>query len=219
MPERTSAQRMARRAACGCRLSSSVFAFLAHSELSTRFRPPRRRPSYFSLHAQREVTKRKGTRRSRPPLAGSRRAYGVSRRYVRVPARNSRASCARPCGLFLRPAAAIYGTQEPDACERLLLAIPSRLWRRAAQPGSGERRVCSSAWMREFAPARARRAAQGTARSAAPESGALLFGSFLLGTQEKGTRPPPRRTKPCEQFTSSQKSRTAVELIHRNHPR
>ena len=180
----------------------------------------------LSLGRQEKVTKEKATRSSRPAAPGLRRAGGVSRRHVPVPTRNSRASCARPCGLILRSAAAIYGEvdQEPGSRARglLLLAPPSRRWCRAAQSGSGERRACLSAWMREFAPARVRRAAQGTARSAAPASGALLFGSFLLGTQEKGTRPPPRagspggredgtgsglrRTKPRDKSTSSEKS-------------
>ena len=212
MPERTSAQRMARRAACGCWLSSSVFAFLAHSELSTRFRPPRRRPSYFSLHAQREVTKRKGTRRSRPPLAGSRRAYGVSRRYVRVPTRNSRASCARPLSrLILRPAAAIYGKvdqeRKAEARGRRFLALPSRLGHRAAQPGSGERRACLRPWMAEFAPGGVWRAAQGSARSAAPESGVLSLAHFSLHEQREVGRPPPRRTKLRDELATSEQSR------------
>src|SRR5690606_5618666 len=45
---------------------------------------------------------------------GSRRASGVFRRHIPVPAENSRASCARPCGPVLRPAAASYGIQEQD---------------------------------------------------------------------------------------------------------
>ena len=36
--------------------------------------------------------------------------------------------------------------------------------------------------------------------------GALLFGYFLLGKQEKVTRPPPRRTKPCGKFATGEKS-------------
>jgi hypothetical protein len=71
--------------------------------------------------------------------------------------------------------------------------------------------------MAEFAPARVRRAAQGTAQSAATESGALLFGSFLLGTQEKGTRPPPRRTKPHEKLTPIENSQDqdGCQLVRR----
>jgi hypothetical protein len=54
---------------------------------------------------------------------GSRRAYGVFRRHILVPAENSRTSCARPCGLILRPAAASYGMgeqqqQQPSAVRR-----------------------------------------------------------------------------------------------------
>ena len=194
-------------------LRGGGFASLARSGFIARFRPPRRRPSYFSLHAQSEVTKRKGTRRSRPPLAGSRRAYGVSRRYVRVPTRNSRASCARPLSrLILRPAAAIYGKvdqeRKAEARGRWFLALPSRLGRRAAQPGSGERRACLRPWMAEFAPARVWRAAQGSARSAAPESGVLSLAHFSLHERREVGRPPPRRTKLRDELASSEQSRT-----------
>jgi hypothetical protein len=64
---------------------------------------------HFTIEA---ANQKKGDPDEAPSLReGSRRACGVSRRYIHVPARNSRTSCARPCGLVLRPAAASYGVE------------------------------------------------------------------------------------------------------------
>ena len=154
-------------------------------ELSNR---PSAGSSYFSLLAQREVTKRKGTPRRSPSgilpagtrlgSAGSRTAHPAlrERAHVRVRA---------PSGLVLRPLADWQGpryaavvaaqSSRPQRCRNKAprrgaqrtgcesgIARTSRLSRRATQPLIGERRGCSSAGMREFAPADQWRVAQGT---------------------------------------------------------
>ena len=78
-----------------------LLALLARSELVARFRPPRRRPSHFSLLVQREVTKRNTPRRRARRTSLS---SGTVRRCRGFPtvrpctAENARASCPRPCG-------------------------------------------------------------------------------------------------------------------------
>ena len=179
MPERTSAQRMARRAACGCRLSSSVFAFLAHSELSTRFRPPRRRPSYFSLHAQREVTKRKGTRLWRRTSSGALRCSPVSgRRELAHP-------CARTCAPFPRARLRCSAPETGGESQEQQRASPCSLLRllRPVDRGAGP----------EDQSARA-------ARAQSP--GVFFLDYFSLHEQREVTRPPLRRTKPRDTTAS-----------------
>jgi hypothetical protein len=85
---------------------SSVWflALLVQCELFARFRPPRRRPSYFLLRAQEKVTKEKGTPRSRlPGILPSRYVSRgrVFRQHVPVLTENARASCPRPFGLIV----------------------------------------------------------------------------------------------------------------------
>ena len=81
------------------------------SHVPVWFRPPSWRPSHF-LCLPKESNPRKGTLEvavrghpcPRTPRAGS----GVRRQYVHVRSTNSRASCARPFGLFLRLLAATW---------------------------------------------------------------------------------------------------------------
>jgi hypothetical protein len=94
-------------------LSSSprLAASLAFCVVVARFRPPQRGPTYFSLLVQREVSKRKDPRATRPAARGTRRTSGV-RRGTSLCFRRTRAHlCARPLSrLVLRSAAAPHGT-------------------------------------------------------------------------------------------------------------
>jgi hypothetical protein len=95
-----------------------------------RFRPPSASELPF-FASPKKGNPKKGDPDEAPSLReGTRRGYGVSRRYIRqllpallylghpcprhVPTRNSRASCARPFGLILRPAAASYGARDQE---------------------------------------------------------------------------------------------------------
>jgi hypothetical protein len=83
----------------------------ADARFLARFRRPTAAES-LSLVSPRESNQREGDPDEAPSLReGTRRGCGVSRRYIPVPTRNSRTSCARPFGLILRPAAASYGVE------------------------------------------------------------------------------------------------------------
>src|SRR5690606_9034497 len=93
-----------------------------------RGRLRRSRRSCGAVLRQRKVTKRKATRMKRPRCARVRVGPpGFSDGTIPVPAENSRASCARPCGPGLRPAAASYGTQEQDQGQKPSQACRRRL--------------------------------------------------------------------------------------------
>ena len=142
----------------------------------------------------------------RAACGGTRGHAGV--RWTPIPVRstNSCASCARSCGRFRYTLAAANGdpkvtsqiksapfsrfaTASPAAQgkRKLLpfaLDIPPPSPHRASQAMAGERRACPSAGMREFAPARRRREAQGTSRSESAVSGVCFFAYFLCTSKE-----------------------------------
>jgi hypothetical protein len=176
-------------------------------ELSSR---PSGAPSYFSLLAQREVTKRKGTPRRSPSgilppgaragSAGSRTAHPAlrERAHIRVRA---------PAGLWLRPPADRQGAPLRGHRGRAgLVAPPSRRDQASARGAANTQRKRHCAPIPYVAPSNAAadrgkarmfeamdgrvRAGRSAASSAMParQSGRLLFGYFLLARQEKVTR-------------------------------
>ena len=97
---------------------------------------------------------------------------------------------------------AIDGTQGRRS-EALALDPPSRRSRQQSGGSAAQRaRAGSARVFRRYmdVPSENPAGVLRTRRSRARSPGALLFGYFLLGTQEKVTRPPPRRTKPREQL-------------------
>ena len=135
-----------------------------------RFVPPCGRPDLLPLEWPRQ-------REGHPANAPS--GLLPSRFASRGLAKNTRASCARPLGLIVPSLPRSRGPMDrpswphrsysersarntPFRTPRRLCA-QSRVLRRATQSSAGERRQCLSAWMRELAPARAWRVAQGTA--------------------------------------------------------
>jgi len=183
------------------------------------------------LLAQKKVTKEKGTLEvavrghpcPRTPRAGS----GVCGQYVRVQAANSRASCARPFGLFLHLLAA---TWRGPGKSRARQSLPQKLCFTALDPGT----LCEAAevgWKRPRAPhaGRARTARlwrQGRSPAAKPQPtaanrraaparnrGCISLVTFFVQAK-KVTRPPGRRTKPNrdERPVSAQRSNTKSEV-------
>src|SRR6185437_2498041 len=130
----------------------------------------------------------------------ARAAAGVRRRHIPVPAANWPASCGPSFGPFRRPLAVFEGpfgahpararrrstwidlaSSEAMDGRRRSAAFCALARRRASQRQAGARRACSSAGMREFAPARLAREAQGSfadTKSAKPSCRALGFGYF-----------------------------------------
>ena len=170
---------------------------------SQGFRPPRRRPSYFSLRAQREVTKRKGTRLRRRTSSGALRCSPDSgRRELAHP-------CARTCAPFPR---ARLRCSAPETGGRARSSHAVALDLCPVDRGGGPKDQCaasragSARVSRRYmdVPSRNPAGPTGTRRSRARSPGRLLFGYFLLATQEKVARAPPRRTKPREEFTSGE---------------
>jgi hypothetical protein len=104
----------------------------ADARFLARFRRPTAAES-LSLVSPRESNQREGDPDEAPSLReGTRRGCGVSRRYIPVPTRNSRTSCARPFGLILRPAAASYGTQDQEQWQEQRQEPPRHFTRRLA---------------------------------------------------------------------------------------
>src|SRR6185312_7568563 len=89
-----------------------LWQYAAADESWTSVSSACRRASYFSLRAQREVTKRNGTPRTRPPgilpcgCAGGFRGFSAARPVL---SKNWPTSCRPPCGLVLHPPAASEG--------------------------------------------------------------------------------------------------------------
>jgi hypothetical protein len=198
------------------RLASLAFCWDQEldQELSSR---PSGASSYFSLLAQREVTKRKGTPRRSPSgilPPGARSGYAGSR--TAHPALRERAHIRvrAPAGLVLRPPAdrqgaplrghrgraglAAHRQQHEHALARG--AAPQQRRRHGAQfpcvAPSNAADFGGKAWMFERMDARvhagpksASSAGHGAREASdARQSGRLLFGYFLLARQEKVTR-------------------------------
>ena len=142
-------------------------------------------PSYFLLLAQEKVTKEKGTPASHSlgdaqavPCAARHQPAGANSRIHALeqshlfPVDGCAARCESMGEVKAEEQEQEQGHVQPSR-RAFVGIVPSRAVayafdfqppseRRATQPASGERRACSSAWMREFAPARSRRVAQGT---------------------------------------------------------
>ena len=202
--------------------STRLAASLAVGCAVARFRPPQRGPSHFSLLVQREVTKRKDPRATRPAARGSRRTSGV-RRGTSLCFRRTRAHpCARPFGLFLRSAAAPHGTPRAKSEERsraaLLRAGARRSTRgpsdaseagtmRPAGARAGSARVVGT-WTYRRKPRLRLTVLEGMDARKARLRGVLSLGYFSLDKQREVTRPPPRGTKPCDSVAEGEESRT-----------
>ena len=152
------------------------------------------RASHFSLLAQREVTKRKGTRVTRPPVGGFAAGGRVLLTGHPWPAAEDARSIARPLRAFssaLRRATRAL----KSARHSFALDLPGPLGRgegaeeKARQGGPQDAgQFAVGPWM-----ARQRTSvAHSRSRPSADRAlgGALLFGYFLLGKQEKVTRSP-----------------------------
>jgi hypothetical protein len=123
-----------------------------------------RPPSHFSLLAQREVTKRKGTPVPRPAdilssgCARRLRGFPTARpctdgklaHFLCATLRASSPPPRRGTGAPLKSGALLRAEAAGVRVSALDLDLPSRFWRRAAQPGSGDRRHCLRPGMAEF---------------------------------------------------------------------
>jgi hypothetical protein len=168
------------------RTSRAATAAPPTTSRSQGFRPPRRRPSYFSLRAQREVTKRKGTRLRRRTSSGALRCSPDSgRRELAHP-------CARTCAPFPR---ARLRCSAPETGGRARSNVTPRTLLRLLGPvdrGVGPEDQCATPQDRRE-PSRSEGAISGSPslwRTKPRDQRAS-------GEQGPGTQlPPPRRTKP-----------------------
>lgn len=201
-------------------------------------------PSYFLLLAQEKVTKEKGTPASHSlgdaqavPCAARHQPAGANSRIHALeqshlfPVDGCAARCESMGEVKAEEQEQEQGHVQPSR-RAFVGIVPSRAVayafdfqppseRRATQPASGERRACSSAWMREFAPARSRRVAQGTgaAQRRRRDVGSRFFWLLFFGDAKKSnsgspsgcpkafalphpstphTKPTPTRTPPHE---------------------
>jgi hypothetical protein len=167
-------------------------------ELSSR---PSGGPSYFSLLAQREVTKRKGTPASRPPgILPCGYAIGL-RGFADSASCAARTRVAPPWRRDHAPARGAEKELRKRHCAPIPCVAPSnaaadrgkaRMFERMDARVRAGRSVASSAGHRCRAAAAAR------------QSGRLLFGYFLLARQEKVTRAGRRPDRNALELASTQ---------------
>ncbi len=156
---------------------------------SVRFSARVRRAGYFLLLAQEKVAKENAPRMPRclrqcaRPGRGSLNAHpctcnelarivrAILRTFPACPRRGKRGPEDQEQERSLPPSAPspASGGRDSSGFPSLFLSfaldLPPPSPHRASQAGAGERRACPSAGMREFAPARRRREAQGTSRA------------------------------------------------------
>jgi hypothetical protein len=151
----------------------------------------------------------------------------LSPRFARCPAllaglgpARTRPSMASNIRAFPPSPAALLGARdgkgEPEAtaCKLFALDPPSRRSRRRAGGsvrGIAHRRCASFSPVQGRAVEKPRRLDANPRKARAWSPGRVLFGYFLLATQEKVPRPPLRRTKPCEQLASWEESQIKMD--------
>jgi hypothetical protein len=176
-------------------------------------------PSAFAPLLRRSArAKRRNQEKARPTLA-PRCARCPALLAGLGPARTRTSLCSNIRAFPPSPApllGAIDGTQEPRTTA-LALDPPSRRSRQQSGGSAAQRaRAGGARVFRRYmdVPSENPAGVLRTRRSRARSPGALLFGYFLLGTQEKVTRPPPRRTKLREHLASCEKRESPSKTTH-----